>query len=191
VRLSLSGLQDAPLRVPPGDRVQPENLGVYSYRRIADRSRVVPMAAVDRARTREIEQLFDELMTLSRNHVARVRRATGPLSFVEHSLLTFIRDTPGCRATDIAQAHGLNRSTVSRQVAELVEAEVAEYAPGTGRAGRGQVLQLTDRGWAALGQSVAFHRPAAMKRLTEWTFDEIEQFRRLLNKYNRLDAAAF
>ncbi|MBF4600321.1 winged helix-turn-helix transcriptional regulator [Frigoribacterium sp. VKM Ac-1396] len=136
-----------------------------------------------------IDTVYSELETVSRRAVARARHKSAPLSFVEHSLVTFIAANPGCRATDIAADFGLNRSTVSRQLGGLVELGLVEpgaAAVGTagGEARRGQALALTDRGRELLARSVDANRSALADRLAGWTAAEVDALAAALHRLN-------
>lgn len=135
-------------------------------------------------RTDGINAVYRQMETMSRRAVARTRRMSAPLSFVEHSLLTFIGTTPGCRATDIAADFQLNRSTISRQLTALSELGLVEYAPQENDAGRGRVLRLTERGRQLRERSVEAQRSVVTSRLTEWSEDEIASFAAALARFN-------
>jgi DNA-binding MarR family transcriptional regulator len=132
-----------------------------------------------------IDTVYSELETVSRRAVARARHKSAPLSFVEHSLVTFVAANPGCRATDIAQDFGLNRSTVSRQLAGLVELGLVEPGAGAETDGRrGQALALTDRGRELLARSVDANRSALADRLEGWTAAEVDALAAALHRLN-------
>lgn len=135
-----------------------------------------------------IDTVYSELETVSRRAVARARHKSAPLSFVEHSLVTFIAANPGCRATDIAADFGLNRSTVSRQLGGLVELGLVEPGAAGGTAGgearRGQALVLTDRGRELLARSVDANRSALADRLAGWTAAEVDALAAALHRLN-------
>ncbi|MCB5273530.1 hypothetical protein BJG92_01052 [Arthrobacter sp. SO5] len=135
-------------------------------------------------RTGGINAVYSEMETLSRRAVARTRRMSAPLSFVEHSLLTFIGTTPGCRATDIAADFQLNRSTISRQLTTLGELGLVEYTPQENDAGRGRVLRLTERGRQLRERSVAAQRSVVTSRLKEWSEEDIAAFAAALGRFN-------
>ena len=139
--------------------------------------------------TTGIDAVYAELERVSRRAVARARARSAPLSFVEHSRVTFIASHPGCRAIDIAADFSLNRSTVSRQLAGLVElglvTTVGEEAPaGSAETRRGQVLALTPRGDELLARSVDANRAALAERLGGWRADEVEQLAASLHRLN-------
>ena len=132
-----------------------------------------------------IDTVYSELETVSRRAVARARHKSAPLSFVEHSLVTFIAANPGCRATDIAADFGLNRSTVSRQLGGLVELGLVEPGAAAGGEGRrGQALALTDRGRDLLARSVDANRSALADRLAGWTAVEVDALAAALHRLN-------
>ena len=131
------------------------------------------------------DAVYREIETISRRVAARTRSIGAPLSPVEHSLVTFIGAATGCRATDIAAAFRLNRSTVSRQVGTLTQLGLVEQLPQDESSGmRGRVLTLTDRGRQQLTRSVEAHREAMNERLADWTEEEIQAFAAVLRRFN-------
>jgi DNA-binding MarR family transcriptional regulator len=137
-------------------------------------------------RETDIQAVYLHIQMITRRANARARQLAEPLSLVEHSLLRFIADTPGTRATDIADAFALNRSTVSRQVGTLLDLGYAAYDDT--EAGRGRVLGLTDLGRERLEASAAVHRAAVNDRLTGWSEEQISSFAAALERYNAADS---
>ncbi|HAY43083.1 MAG TPA: MarR family transcriptional regulator [Micrococcaceae bacterium] len=137
-------------------------------------------------RETDIQSVYLHMQMITRRANARARQLAEPLSLVEHSLLRFIADTPGTRATDIAEAFALNRSTVSRQVGTLLDLGYAAYDDT--EAGRGRVLGLTDLGRERLEASAAVHRAAVNDRLTGWSEEQISSFAAALERYNAADS---
>ena len=78
-------------------------------------------------RESDIEAVFGQLREISRRSSARSRSIEKTLTFVEDSLLRFIATTDAARATDIAAAFSLNRSTVSRQINTLITLGLVHY----------------------------------------------------------------
>jgi DNA-binding MarR family transcriptional regulator len=138
-------------------------------------------------RDADIQAVFDHLHEISRRANARSRNLGEPLTFVEHSLLRFIAATPGTRATDIAAAFSLNRSTVSRQVNTLIELGLVSYQDADGDAGRGRILVLTEHGRAQLARSAAVQHGIVTDRLSGWSDAEIATFAVALARYNDAD----
>ncbi|GAA4166125.1 hypothetical protein GCM10022286_30250 [Gryllotalpicola daejeonensis] len=143
------------------------------------------MARPKSSRAQLLDTIFEEINVVTRRGTARARRLAAPLSYVEHSLLQFIGATKGCRATDIAASFHLNRSTVSRQVASLLEHGLVEYAARNQDSHhRGRELQLTDAGKSRLTSARGEQRKASFERLADWTDDELATFAELLDRYN-------
>ncbi|MGO2029507.1 MAG: MarR family winged helix-turn-helix transcriptional regulator [Glutamicibacter ardleyensis] len=137
-------------------------------------------------RETDIQSVYHHMQMITRRANARARHLAETLSLVEHSLLRFIADTPGTRATDIAEAFALNRSTVSRQVGTLLDLGYAAYDDA--EAGRGRVLELTDLGRNRLAESAAVHRAAVSERLKDWSEEQISSFAAALSRYNVADS---
>ena len=148
-------------------------------------------------RDSDVEAVFGQLREISRRSNARSRISDHPLTFVEHSLLRFIATTAGTRATDIATAFTLNRSTVSRQVNTLIGLGLVNYQDhqtdikagptANPTPGRGRILALTELGRIQLASSTAAHQDVVKDRLSAWTDSEISAFATALARYNEAD----
>ena len=125
------------------------------------------------------------LVQLARELIAGARDTPGGLSFAQHSMLSFIARNPGCRATDISDAFGVHRSTISRQLRVCLESGWVRTETGTLRAG--YPLQVTDAGAAALTAADRTRLDEVRARVTGWTPAEIAQFAHALNRFH--DAA--
>lgn len=129
--------------------------------------------------------VYDQIDAIYRRAVARSRRINAPLTQVEQSLLAFIGSNPGCRATDIASAFSLNRSTVSRQVHALAELGlVMEGDDADSQPRRGRALSVTEEGADRLNRSLAIHREAVRNRLDGWSESELRDFAAALERFN-------
>ena len=132
--------------------------------------------------------VYDQIDAIYRRAVARSRRINAPLTQVEQSLLAFIGSNPGCRATDIASAFSLNRSTVSRQVHALAELGlVVEGDDGDNQPRRGRALSVTDKGADRLQRSLAIHRESVRNRLEGWSESELKDFADALERFNAVE----
>ncbi|KQO80147.1 MULTISPECIES: MarR family winged helix-turn-helix transcriptional regulator [unclassified Frigoribacterium] len=130
-----------------------------------------------------IDDVYAELELVSRRAVARARRRSSPLTFVEHSLLDVIAAEPGRRAIDLAAEFSLNRSTVSRQLAHLVELGAIETDDGPDSR-RGLALSVTPVGRAMLARSVDANRAALADRLAGWDDSEVATLASSLARLN-------
>lgn len=143
------------------------------------------MAQQEQSRDIAVESVYDQIDAIYRRAVARSRRINAPLTQVEQSLLAFIGSNPGCRATDIASAFALNRSTVSRQVHALAQLGlVVEGDDGDSQPRRGRALSVTEEGADRLKRSLAIHREAVRNRLDGWTESELKDFAAALERFN-------
>lgn len=134
---------------------------------------------------RRITRIQAALTTISRRGSARIRRSNQALSPVDHSLLFYLRSNPRCRAVDIASHFGLNRSTVSRQLAALIELGLLEASADGGAITRSQQLQLTASGEKVLEESASLINGALTERLRKWSKSDIQAFAAMLDRFNR------
>lgn len=123
------------------------------------------------------------LITIARRGSMR-RQANSSLSRVEETLLAHLAAHPGERAIDIADSFQLNRSTVSRQLAGLVERGLVADAGGDPISRRGQPLAITPRGAAILDESDDSMLSVIDHRMSTWTDADIERFAGLLERFN-------
>jgi DNA-binding MarR family transcriptional regulator len=128
-------------------------------------------------------EVYDEFVHLVRFLTAGERAHDNALSLAQHSLLGYIARNPGCRATDVSDVFGVNRSTVSRQLRSCVAAGWVEADSGPARLGH--PLRLTPEGASVLAETVARRHDEVRTGLAGWGEDDIEQFTRLLRRFRR------
>lgn len=128
--------------------------------------------------------ILRDLIVISRRGIADARTAAVSLNMTEQSILGYIVDHPGCRSVDIAAAYRLNRSTVSRQLAALVQLGVVREIPDDRTAGRGRPLELTDAGWQAYRDALDLLQSVVDRHLDGWTDDEVARFAHDLGRFN-------
>ena len=85
------------------------------------------------------------------------------------------------RMSDLAQKIGLDRSTVSRQVASVVAAGLVGKAHDAGDA-RASMLSLSLRGQTVRQKVARSWQRIAMDLIADWSFEEQVEFGRLLSK---------
>src|SRR5262249_61260848 len=119
--------------------------------------------------TREaaLEDLYHGLTTMAR----RARDVSDDLhpglSLVAYTLLAEIYLTPGVRAADLCAHFGLDKSTVSRQLEQLISAGLLRRE-GERPGRRGSVLALTPAGQQHLASAAQALRDRLAERLTGW-----------------------
>lgn len=130
---------------------------------------------------RSVALIHGELVHLVRQLMTDDRAdSTGP-TFAQHSMLSFVDRRPGCRATDIAEAFGVHRSTVSRQLRVCLERGWVSAESGPVRAGH--PLNLTPRGRDVLTAADAARLAETSERTRGWSTAELDQFAGLLHRF--------
>lgn len=129
-----------------------------------------------------------ELVTLSRRlrNGARDIYAEGGLTFVEFSLLALISDNPGINAASLARAANIDKSTASRQLAELRRRGLLHRSQES-TSSRSQALEPTQEAVDVLGDIRRRSGEAIAARLESWTPEDLELFATLLRRYNDAD----
>jgi DNA-binding MarR family transcriptional regulator len=105
-----------------------------------------------------------------------------------YGLLALLQDAGPLRASDLVTRLGLDKSTVSRQVATLVELGLVDRAadPADGRA---QVLTPSAEGSARLERIRSARRARWEADLGDWPPDDVARLAELLGRLNRLGEA--
>ncbi|MDL9980146.1 MarR family winged helix-turn-helix transcriptional regulator [Microbacterium sp. ASV49] len=130
-----------------------------------------------------VGRVHTALITIARRGSVR-RQARSTLSRVEESLLAHLAAHPGERAIDIADQFQLNRSTVSRQLAGLIERGLVADADGAAVSRRGQPLSVTARGAALLEGSDDSMLSIIDERMRAWPDADVARFADLLERFN-------
>ena len=105
-----------------------------------------------------------------------------------YGLLALLQDAGPLRASDLVSRLGLDKSTVSRQVATLVDLGLVERAadPGDGRA---QVLTPSAEGSARLARIRAVRRARWEADLADWPAADVATLGDLLARLNTIGEA--
>ena len=136
------------------------------------------------AREAAFDDLYLGLTTLSRRARDVGDDLHPGLSLVEYTLLTQIDVTPGMRAADLAAHFCLDKSTLSRQLEQLISAGLLRRdAEQPGR--RGYALALTPAGRQHLDAAAQAVRDRLAERLTDWDDRDIAAFAQLVSRFNR------
>ncbi|WP_369135121.1 MarR family winged helix-turn-helix transcriptional regulator [Modestobacter sp. I12A-02662] len=102
-----------------------------------------------------------------------------------YGLLVLLDDAGALRASDVVTRLGLDKSTVSRQVASLVDLGLVDRAadPADGRA---QVLSISVEGHRRLAQLRDARRARWEADLSDWAPHDVATLAELLGRLNRL-----
>lgn len=133
-----------------------------------------------RALERELSVLFGRARSVSLSLVARIHPE---LDSASYALLLRLADTGPVRAADVVELTGLDKSTVSRQLARLEELDLIERVadPSDGRA---RLIQLTATGTRRLSSVREERRRQLRARFESWSTDELQSFATLLGRLN-------
>jgi DNA-binding MarR family transcriptional regulator len=135
------------------------------------------------AREAALDDLYLGLTTLARRARDVADDLHPGLSVVDYTLLTQIDVTPGTRAADLAAHFCLDKSTLSRQLDQLVSAGLlAREVEQPGR--RGYALTLTAAGRQRLDAAGHAVRDRLAERLTDWNDADIAVFAELVLRFN-------
>ena len=133
-------------------------------------------------RENAIARLEGELAFLVRRLETNHRKRGYPMERAQYLLLAQVQD--GEKSTgEIAEALGLDHSTVVRQLAAVERLGFAERRPHP-RDGRSVLAGITAFGAAAIAEMRAERRARLGVILVEWSEDEREQLSSLLGRFN-------
>lgn len=127
-------------------------------------------------------------MQFARQLVAGGRDVQDGPSFAQHSVLSFIARHPGCRATDISDSFGVNRSTVSRQLRGCLDSGWVRTETGSLRTG--YPLGLTAQGTVVLAAADRRRLDEVRARVEGWTPAEIARFADTLRRFRDAPVSA-
>jgi DNA-binding MarR family transcriptional regulator len=136
-----------------------------------------------------LEREIGLLLRRSRAISARLAGALHPdLDGAAYGLLALLQDAGPLRASDLVARLGLDKSTVSRQLASLVDLGLVDRAadPVDGRA---QVLTPSAEGSARLARIREARRARWEQDLSDWPDDDVARLGELLHRLNRLGDA--
>ena len=131
---------------------------------------------------RELVMMFRRARNVSTSVAAEVHPDLDPASY---SLLLMVDDAGSLRGMDVADRTGLDKSTVSRQIATLVELELLERVPDPDD-GRARRIQLSESGHARLAEVRAQRRQHLREQFASWSTRDLQDLARLLGKLNTM-----
>ena len=134
-------------------------------------------------RTEAIEDLYQGLGILVRRARDRGGDLHPGLTLVAYTLLTQIDLSPDIRAADLASHFGLDKSTVSRQLDQLIAGGLLRRA-GERQGRRGQALVLTAAGRRRLAVAADALRCRLAEWLSDWDGRDIVAFAELVDRFN-------
>jgi DNA-binding MarR family transcriptional regulator len=147
------------------------------------------LTRADARRIAEIELELSKLFRRARStSMSLARRVHPDMDAAGYALISQIElgiadDRPGARASEVALALGLDKSTVSRGIAQLEGLGLVERIPDPDD-GRARLLRLTPEGADRFG-SIRAHRQAEFEAiLARWDPTDLEDMAHLLGQLN-------
>jgi DNA-binding MarR family transcriptional regulator len=137
----------------------------------------------------QLEREIGLLLRRSRAISARLAGELHPdLDGAAYGLLSLLQDAGPLRASELVTRIGLDKSTVSRQVANLVDLGLVDRAadPVDGRA---QVLTPSPEGAARLSRIRDVRRARWEEDLSDWPESDVATLADLLHRLNRIGDA--
>ena len=114
----------------------------------------------------------------------RAREVHPELHPMTYFMLTHLATHGPLRGADLADAFGMDKGGVSRQVQSLVDLGLVERKPAP-EDRRAILLDATDEGRERLDAMSRNRRDRFDERLSDWTDDELASFSSQLAAYNR------
>lgn len=137
----------------------------------------------------EVEREIGLLLRRSRAMSARLAAELHPeLDGAAYGLLALLQDAGPLRASDLVARLGLDKSTVSRQVASLVALGLVDRAADP-EDGRAQVLTPSAEGSVRLSKIRDARRARWEADLSDWPPEDVAMLGRLLGRFNQLGEA--
>ncbi len=132
-----------------------------------------------------LERLERELMLLSRHQVmARRERDSQRLERSAYLLLSRIDAQGPMSIGQLAEAFGLDTSTVNRQTAALLRCGLAERVADP-EGGMARKLRITDEGGRRLAADREVNRSCLARVVADWSADEVRELEDVLVRLNR------
>ncbi|MDF2260774.1 MarR family winged helix-turn-helix transcriptional regulator [Streptantibioticus ferralitis] len=124
-------------------------------------------------------------MLLSRHQVmARRERESERLERSAYLLLSRIDAQGPMSIGQLAEAFGLDTSTVNRQTAALLRVGLAERVPDPD-GGMARKLRITEEGGRRLAADRDFNRSCLARVVADWSADEVRELEDVLVRLNR------
>jgi DNA-binding MarR family transcriptional regulator len=129
---------------------------------------------------RELVMMFRRARNVSMSVASQVHPDLDPASY---SLLLMVDDAGSLRGMDVADRTGLDKSTVSRQIATLVQLDLLERVPDPDD-GRARRIQLSESGRARLAEVRKQRRKHLRDQFVNWSTEDLRDLARLLGRFN-------
>lgn len=140
-------------------------------------------AAPDRRDPTVLARLVLELTLLSRQYPAARRNSPFQLDRSAYLILTRLQLGGPLSLRELAEAFGLDVSTVNRQVAAMLDQDLVERVPDPD-GGIARKVRPSEKGLRLFEDDLALQRRGVGAVVAGWPDDEVEQLVRLMERFN-------
>jgi DNA-binding MarR family transcriptional regulator len=140
------------------------------------------MAVVGIEQADPVDEIHQSIILFMRATRTRSSDMYLGLSFVAYSIVSYVDLSPCPHASDLAEEYGLDKSTVSRQLADLENSDLLYRVPDP-RHPRKQMLKLTPKARRHLSKIRRLQRERLVLELESWPAADVAEFGRLLHRF--------
>ena len=131
-----------------------------------------------------LEHEFSLLLRRARANASELSREVHPdLDGSAYTLLSYLVQSDGLRAGDLAALFGVDKGAISRQLTRLERAGLVERQPDPDDR-RAQVLVTTAEGRRRHAAALGLRRERFRERLSSWPAQDVASLARLLGRLN-------
>ncbi|MFJ5927177.1 MarR family winged helix-turn-helix transcriptional regulator [Kitasatospora sp. NPDC092948] len=137
--------------------------------------------------TKELALIEREMMLLSRHQVLATARTSGGADSLDRSAYTLLSriETEGpLTIGQLAEAFGLDTSTVNRQTAAMLRAGLVDRIPDPD-GGVARKLRITEEGLRRLHNDRDWSIQGLARVVDDWTAEDLAGFAETLERFNR------
>ncbi|MFF0393515.1 MarR family winged helix-turn-helix transcriptional regulator [Kitasatospora sp. NPDC004615] len=137
--------------------------------------------------TKELALIEREMMLLNRHQVLATTRTSGSPDSLDRSAYTLLSriETEGpLTIGQLAEAFGLDTSTVNRQTAAMLRSGLVDRIPDPD-GGMARKLRITEEGLRRLHRDRDWTIRGLAKVVDEWTAEDLAEFAEVLERFNR------
>ncbi|WP_280399009.1 MarR family winged helix-turn-helix transcriptional regulator [Nocardia carnea] len=143
----------------------------------------LPAGAAEHRDPTVLARLVLEMTLLSRHHPAARRRTPFQLDRSAYLIMTRLQLGAPLSLRELAEAFGLDVSTINRQVAAMLDQDLVERVPDPD-GGVARKIRPSDKGLRLFESDLELQRGGVAAVLADWPDDEIELLVRLMERFN-------
>lgn len=143
----------------------------------------LPAGAAEHRDPTVLARLVLEMTLLSRHHPAARRRTPFQLDRSAYLIMTRLQLGAPLTLRELAEAFGLDVSTINRQVAAMLEQDLVERVPDPD-GGVARKIRPSEKGLRLFEADLALQRGGVATVLADWPDDDIELLTRLMERFN-------